>query len=139
MSTAAASFAGRFGACAAALIWPAAAACASAGRLGGAAAPDISWARILAAMIVCLMVAVLALLLVRQKGGKLDLRALAGRVEFRPRCVDVVETRRLSTHGDISVIRYDGREYLLLLQAGNAKLLAERSLSLPPLAEAETS
>lgn len=110
------------------LVWPALLE-AGPGRLGGDNAVDISFGRILAALVVCIIIAILAALLIRQKGGKLDLKTLFGRVDFRARAIEIVETRRLSQHADISLIRYDGREYLLLLEAGNAQILSERPLT----------
>ena len=101
------------------------AAAAAAGRLGGGEALGVSLGRIVLALIICLVIAVFAILLLRQKSGRTDLRALFARFEMKPRLIDVVETRRLSPHADICVVRHGGREYLLLLLAGAARILSE--------------
>ena len=105
---------------------------AGAGRLGGGQPLEVSLGRIVAALVICIIIAVLAVLLIRQRSGKVDLHAFFGRFQMRPRAIEVVETRRLSPHADICVVRHAGREYLLLLLAGNARILREE-----PVAEAE--
>ncbi len=94
-------------------------------RLGGGEGLEVSLARIVAALIVCIIVALLAVLLIRQRSGKSDLSALFRRIELRPRVIRVVETRRLSPHADICVVHHGGREYLLLLLAGDARVLSD--------------
>lgn len=110
---------------AAAISFPAWPAFANIGRLGGGGELGISLGRILAALLVCLVVAFLAILLIRQKTGKADLAAIFSRLELRSRAIEVVETRRLSPHADVCLVRHAGHEYLLLLQAGNARILRE--------------
>jgi hypothetical protein len=100
---------------------------AQAGHLGGAAGPDVSLARIVAALILCVIVAFFAVLLIRQRGGKIDLRSLFQRVDFGSRLVQVVETRRLSQHADLCLVRYGGGEYLLLLQQGCSRVLSAKA------------
>lgn len=104
---------------------------ASAGRLGGGEPPDVSIARIVSALVICVIIAILAALLIRQRGGRIAARRLLGGVEFGSRAIKVMETRRLSQHADACLIRYDGREYLLLLQAGNAQVLSGKPLPTP--------
>jgi Na+/citrate or Na+/malate symporter len=120
------------------LLFPAAlaaswscAAWANAGRLGRGASPDVSIGRILAALVICVIVAILAALLLRQRGRGIDLKGLFGRLEMARRAIQVVETRRISQHADISIIRSGGKEYLLLLQAGSAQVLNETELPAP--------
>jgi hypothetical protein len=117
-----------------AISWPCAA-LANAGRLGRSASLDVSIARIVAALVICVIVAILAALLLRQRGRGLDLRGLFGRLEVGRRAIQVVETRRISQHADISLIRSGGKEYLLLLQAGSAQILSEAEL--PPAGGSE--
>lgn len=105
-------------------------ACASVGRLGGGhlggGQPlDVSLGRIVIALLIAIIVAVLAILLIRQRSGKIDLAALFARVELKSRAIHVVETRRLSPHADICLVRHDDREYLLLLLAGRAQVLRD--------------
>ena len=120
------------GFCAGAAWLAASPALAGAGRLGGGQPLEVSLGRIVSALVICIIIAVLAVLLIRQRAGKVDLHALFGRFQVRPRAIEVVETRRLSPHADICVVRHAGREYLLLLLAGNARILREE-----PVAEAE--
>ena len=108
----------------------------AAGRLGGGQPLEVSLGRIVAALVICIIIAVLAALLIRQRAGKIDLYALFGRLQSRPRAIEVVETRRLSPHADICVVRHSGREYLLLLLAGNARILSEEPVALQAEAEA---
>lgn len=96
--------------------------------LGGGEELGVSLGRIVTALIICVIVAVLAVLLIRQRSGKVDLAGLFGRIEMRPRAVHVVETRRLSVHADICLLRHDGREYLLLLMAGACQVLREHDV-----------
>lgn len=97
-----------------------------AGHLGGGGV-DIPVGRILISLVACLMIAALAILLLRQKGGK-DFRLTLGRLSARRGAIDVIEARRLSLHGDVCLVRHDGREYLLLVQAGDSRVLRERDV-----------
>lgn len=106
------------------------------GRLSTGDPIDVSVGRIVVAFIFVVVIAGLAALLIRQRSGKIDLATLFSRVELRRRAIHVVETRRLSPHADICVVRHEGREYLLLLQAGNARVLREESFAEPSFAEA---
>ena len=105
---------------------------AGAGRLGGGGSPDVSPARILAALVICIIIAFLAVLLVRHRGGRISLVGLRRRMEFGPPAIEVVETRRLSQYADACLIRHDDQEYLLLLQARGAHVLSAKSLAAPP-------
>ena len=113
-----------------AAVWMIASAPALAsGRLGGGEELGVSLGRIVGALLVCLLVAGLAVLVLRQRAGKGDLHLFAAALKARPRALDVVETRRLSQHADICLIRHAGREYLLLLMAGSARILSDSSVS----------
>ena len=101
---------------------------ADARQLGGGEPLDVSLGRIVMALIIGIIVAVLAILLIRQRSGKIDLVTMFSRVELRKRVIEVVETRRLSPHADICVVRHGGREYLLLLLAGGARILRDEPL-----------
>lgn len=98
------------------------------GRLGGGTGVDIPVGRIVIAFLICIAIAVLAILLIRQRMGKGDLAGWLRRVTPRGGVIDVVEVRRLSMHAEIGVVRHDGREYLLLLQAGSSHVLRDRAL-----------
>jgi hypothetical protein len=114
--------------CAGAALLAASPALAGGGRLGGGQPLEVSLGRIVSALVICIIVTVLAVLLIRQRGGKMDLQAFFGRFQVRPRAVEVVETRRLSQNADICLVRHCGREYLLLLLAGDARILSEQAV-----------
>ena len=99
------------------------------GRLGGGGGVDLPVGRIVIAFLICIAIAVLAILLIRQRMGKGDLAGWLRRVTPRAGMIDVVEVRRLSMHAGIGVVRHDGREYLLLIQAGSGQVLRDRALS----------
>lgn len=98
-------------------------------HLGGGADPTVSFIRIVVSLAICLIVAVLAILLIRQRGGGQDLTRLLRRFEASRGRVEVIETRRLSLHADICLLRHDDREYLLLLQANGTRILKEADLA----------
>lgn len=107
------------------LLPHAAAAHAAAHLGGGAAETDISIGRVLASLILCLGVAVAIIVLMRGRGARfLTLTKLARQPAGD---IEVVQTRKVSSHADISLVRHDGQEYLLLLQAGSARLLRQTS------------
>lgn len=94
-------------------------------HLGGGGAIDVSLGRIVVSIVICLIIAVLAILLIRQRSGKIDLGALFARMEPRGRAIEIVETRRLSPHADICMVRAGGRDYLLVLQQGSMQVLSD--------------
>lgn len=122
--------------CAGVALLAASPAWAGGGRLGGGQPLEVSLGRIVSALVICIIIAVLAVLLIRQRGGKIDLHAYLGRFQVKPRAVQVVETRRLSQHADICLVRHGGREYLLLLLAGDARILSEQAVAERAEAEA---
>ena len=95
-------------------------------RLGGGTASDISVGRIVAALVLCVIAAVLAILLLKRGGGRID---FAGLTSFRKlavaRRIDVVETRRISQHADLCLVRCDGQDYLILTAQGQQSVLRE--------------
>lgn len=88
-------------------------------RLGGGAALDVSLTRIVVALLVCLALAVLAAVLVKRGGGRLT---LPNRAERR---IAVIESRRISPHADLCLLRCDGREYMILSSATGQQVLRE--------------
>ncbi|MES2442148.1 MAG: hypothetical protein V4574_04905 [Pseudomonadota bacterium] len=91
---------------------------AQAGRLGGGGGGvDVSLTRIVTALILCLMLAALAVLLLKRSGGKVDvavMRRLFARLPAAERRIEVIETRRVSQYADVCLMRCDGRDYLIL-------------------------
>lgn len=94
-------------------------------HLGGGGSLDISLGRIIASLVICIIVAVLAILLIRQRSGRGDLSAMFARLQPQVRAIEVVETRRLSPHADICLVRHCGRDYLLVLQQGSMQVLRD--------------
>jgi len=97
-------------------------------NLGGGEDLNVSLSRIVAALAICLTIAFLAILLIRQRSGKLDLRAYLTHFSPGPRAIEVVEARRLSPHADICAVRHGGNEYLILLLAGHAEVLSQTAV-----------
>lgn len=98
----------------------------AAGHLGGGTGLDLPIGRIVVSLLTCLLIAVLAVVFLRQRAGKLDLRTAVARLSSRRVEIEIVEVRRLSPHGDVALIRQADREYLVLIQAGRSTILRER-------------
>lgn len=96
-----------------------------AGHLGGGGGIDVSLGRIVISLVICIIIAALAILLIRQRSGQMDLAAIFSKIEPRAREIQVVETRRLNPQADICLVRQGGREYLLVLQQGNVAVLRD--------------
>lgn len=94
-------------------------------HLGGASGSPASFVRVVASLIICLIIAALAALLIRQRSGAIDLPSALRRLAPKPGRIEVVETRRVSPHADVCLLRHGNCEYLLLLQAGSAQVLSE--------------
>lgn len=116
-----------------AFVWPATA-YGQVGHLGGAPAGDVSLVRVVASFVLCIGVAVTVIVLLRGRGLRWPVPHTL--VRRRSAAIDIVETRRLSPHADISLVQHDGQEYLLLLLAGDAKVLRERPLALSEISDA---
>ena len=92
-------------------------------QLGGGGQVEISWVRLILALVVCLGAAGLAIWLLRQRSTGSGLtQQLRGRFGASAR-IETIETRRISPHADLCLVRCDGVEYLLVCTAGNAELL----------------
>ena len=99
---------------------------AAAQRLGGGAALAIPIGRIVAALLLCALLALAAVVAIKRRGGPLDLggwsRLLAK--ASPPRRIEIVETHRASQYADISLIRCDARNYLVLCSSAAQTVLA---------------
>lgn len=100
---------------------------AAQGRLGGGGALDISLTRIIVALLLCTMIAVLVALSIKRGGGKIDVPNLRRWIGTLPieRRITVVESRRVSQHADVCLIRCDGQEYLILSSQQEQRILRE--------------
>ena len=97
-------------------------------RLGGGSVPEVSIVRIIAALIVCLIVAVLAILFIRHRQGA-GLPLVLRKLGSRPSEIELVEARRVSAHAEICLIRHRACEYLLLISPSHSRLLSRRELT----------
>lgn len=86
-----------------------AAAAAGPARLGGGGAVEIPWLRIVVALVLCTMVAVLVVLWLRRRGGGWTLPGVRGEAR-----IEVIESRRLNQYADLSLVRVQGRGYAIL-------------------------
>lgn len=89
---------------------------AHAQRLGGGGGVDIPVGRIIAAFILCALLAVAVAVILKRRGkggGIVSLRAVFAS-SLAQRRIEVIETRRASAHADICLVRCDDDEYLLL-------------------------
>jgi len=96
---------------------------ALAAGLGKGAAPAIPWARITLAFVFCIALAAGAILLMRtyrlHEGGHFSFpRRQAGQ-----HAIEIVETRRVSQHGDACLLRCHGQDYLFVVTAHQIVLL----------------
>lgn len=104
------------------LISPAA---ARAQKLGGAASPDVSMTRVFLALFVCIILALLAILLIRYRfSGRLP--SFLPRLQPTGARIRLIEARRISPQAEVSLIECDGTQYLLLVAQGGTLLLSER-------------
>jgi flagellar biogenesis protein FliO len=97
-------------------------------RLGGGAAVEVPVLRIVVALILCAMVAVLAALWLKRRGGWLRVPSLRAGIE-------VVESRRLGQHADLSLVRVQGREYAILCGPHQHRILSSAALPVPGAGE----
>ncbi len=103
---------------------------AMAQRLGQGPDLSVSLWRVAGALLLCALVAVAAILAVRRRGGVIGPASLpalfglrAGRLRNR---IEVVESRRMSPHANVCLLRCDGREYLVLVSEHRFATLSER-------------
>jgi hypothetical protein len=92
---------------------------------GGGGGVDISLTRIITALLLGTMLAVLAALLIRRAGGRLDLKGLRHLFAKLPsaRRIQVIESRRVSQHVDLCLVRCDGEEFLILASAQQQQIV----------------
>lgn len=110
------------------LLPAAASSAARAQQLGGDASADVSFVRVFLALVICLILAALAILLVRQRLGGRG-APLLPRLTARQGRVAVVETRRLSPQAELALVEFDSTEFLLLIAPGGPLVLKERPVA----------
>lgn len=98
-----------------------------AATLGTAAGPGVPWLRIVVAFAFCIGLAIAAIWLLRMYRERRIAQSatgwLAKRKERDQRKIEVVETRRISAHADVCLLRWQGRSYLLLVGQSGASLI----------------
>jgi hypothetical protein len=96
------------------------------GRLGGGDESLISIGRVLAAFVICLLVALLAAFALRHRVAAPRSHSFFKRMAVRHSAIEVIEARRVSQYADVCLIRHDDRQYLLLLQTGASRILSAK-------------
>ena len=96
-------------------------------QLGGGSSPEVSIVRIVGALIICLLLAFLAIIYLKHRSGG-PIAFKLGRLVSATSEIEVRETRRLTVQHHLSLVRCSGREFLLLLSPGDSLLLSEREL-----------
>lgn len=107
---------------------------AQSGRLGGGGTVDVSMTRIVMALLLGTMLAVLAALLLKRGGGRLDMAAARRLFTTLPtaRRIQIIESRRVSQHADLCLVRCDSDEYLILCSAQHQQILRAREAPQAP-------
>lgn len=103
---------------------------AQSSKLGGGSGVDVSFARVFAALIFCLMLAAVIALALKRMGGRVDLgalRALLAR-QLPERRIVVIEARRIGAHVDLCLVRCDDDEYLILSSAQAQQVLRQSGM-----------
>lgn len=95
------------------------------GRLGGGGGVDVSLTRIVMALVLGAMLAVVAALAIKRGGGRFDIAVVRRLLVTLPvaRRIQVVESRRVSQHADLCLVRCGGEEYLILSSAQQQQIL----------------
>jgi len=95
---------------------------------------DLHLWRLMFGLIVCIALAIASAFLLKRaakrppRGGMQFSKWLAG---ADPKAIAVLETRRVSMHGDVCRLSYAGREYLVVVTAGGATLLKDNEVLAP--------
>lgn len=98
-----------------------------AAALGTATAPGIPWLRIVFAFAFCVGLAFAAIWLLRMYREGRMAQSAAGWFQRRGaragRKIEVIETRRISTHADVCLLQWQGTSYLLLVGHSGVSLI----------------
>jgi flagellar biogenesis protein FliO len=104
----------RVAAAAAATLVFAQAGSALAQTIGQGSADDISWWRVVAALVLCMALAVAGAFAIRARTGAAPFMSFAAKQKNRLR---LIETLRLNPHVNLFIVDCDGREYLVAATA----------------------
>jgi hypothetical protein len=108
---------------------------AAALSLGRAQALGLDGMRIGAALILCCLAAIAAAILMRRllRGGAFN--GLSFKFGASEPVIAILETHRLSTHGDLCRVRVEAREYVVIVSPGAATVLSEAAAKSTPSTE----
>lgn len=106
--------------------------------LATGSAPDIPWLRLIFSFLLCIGIAIGAVLLLRRyqrRGGVglLKRLRLAGELPVADQ-IRIVEARRVSPSGRLCLIEFDGRQFLLSVTEQSIGILAEKNTPASALA-----
>ena len=109
---------------------------AMAAGLGTASTPSVPWVRIVLAFLFCIALAVAAIAVLRHQQGRLRFtfaaRAFPAMAQAPRRRIEVIETRRISQHGDVCLLHCDEYSYLIAMGQAHAVLLDRQALPTGP-------
>lgn len=105
---------------------------AMAAGLGAAGTPGVPWARIVLAFLFCIALAAAAIAVLRHHQGRgrpaMLARAFPAMAQAPRRRIDLIETRRISQHGDVCLLHCGGHSYLIAVGQAHAVLLDRQPL-----------
>jgi len=101
--------------------------------LAGGSSPEISAIRICAALVLCLAAAFAAAIMLRRFGLPQGWRGLLAGPSRRGRHIQVIETRRVATHAELSLVRCGEAEFLILSGQADAKVISRREIDAPQI------
>jgi hypothetical protein len=106
-----------------AALWPMA---AQAQSLGGAPDFEFPILRLVLGLLLCALVAIVAALMLKRfmhRGSMPRLEKWSDLVRAPARRIRVLETHRVSPHGDVCMLTCGGREYLIVLSPAGATVI----------------
>lgn len=96
-------------------------------RLGGGGALDLSLTRIVSALVLCVLLAAVVALILKRGGGRIDWTLLKSLRSVRPtQRIKVIESRRISPHADVCLLRCDDEDFLILSSQGTQQVILQR-------------
>lgn len=99
-------------------------------QLGGGGGIEVPLLRMVAALVVSLGAGLALALLLRRRGARLPARLKWLEGVVRPGRIELVETRRIATQAELSLVRCEGQEYLILSGPGTAQVIKQRPVAI---------
>lgn len=98
-------------------------------QLGGGGSPEVSIVRVIGSLLLCLIVAGLAIFYLRLRQGRgVAIPSFARLVQTSPE-IDVKEVRRLTVQHSVCLVRHGAREYLIVLSPASVTVLNEQDVT----------